>query len=110
AGSGLTQTMTFTFADPRGADDLDVVNILINNFLDGRNACYLAYSRPANVLYLVNDAGTALLPGVVLNGSGSTGNSQCSISVAGTPTTSGNTLTLTLGVTFSASFAGNKVV
>ena len=53
--------MTFTFSDPDGFQDLDVVNILINNFLDGRNACYLAYSRSAGVLYLVNDAGTALL-------------------------------------------------
>jgi len=101
-GSGTSQTMTFTFQDSRGWQDLDVVNILINNALDGRNACYLAYSRPLNVLYLVNDAGTGLLT--------STANSQCTVSVVGTPSGSGNTLTLTLSLSFSSSFAGNQIV
>jgi len=111
SGTGFSQTMTFTFSDARGWQDLDVVNILINNFLDGRNACYLAYSRPQNVLYLVNDAGTALLPGVVLSGAGgSTSNGQCSVTASGAPSGSGDTLTLMLAVTFSASFAGNKVI
>src|SRR5262245_56290811 len=63
-----SQTYTFTFSDPNGYQDLSVVNVLINRFLDGRNGCYLAYSRPNNVLYLVNDSGTALLSGRVLNG------------------------------------------
>jgi len=112
AGSGVIETMTFTFADPRGYTDLGVVNILINNFLDGRFACYLAYSQPQNVLYLVNDTGTALLNGLVLNGSpGSVSNSQCTINSMGSAATgAGNGLTLTLNVTFGAGFAGNKVV
>jgi hypothetical protein len=59
-----------------------VVNILIHNSLDGRNSCYLAYNRPANTLFLVNDAGTALLPGLTLNGEGSTNNSQRTVSGA----------------------------
>ncbi|SPF52305.1 hypothetical protein SBA4_50008 [Candidatus Sulfopaludibacter sp. SbA4] len=69
AGSAQNQSLVFTFSDPRGWQDLDVVNVLINNFLDGRQSCYLAYSRPLNTLYLVNDTGTALLPGLELNGS-----------------------------------------
>src|SRR6185295_19392628 len=56
-GAGSSRTFTFTFNDTKGYQDLGVLNILINDFLDGRNACYLAYSRPAGVLYLVNDAG-----------------------------------------------------
>jgi len=36
-------------------------HILLNDFLDGRHACYLAYARSINVLYLVNDAGDGLL-------------------------------------------------
>ncbi len=110
SGSGLGQTMTFTFDDPRGWQDLNVVNILIGSFLDGRNACYLAYSRPLGVLYLVNDPGTALLPGVALNGQGSVSNSQCTIGTGSLALGNGNTLTLTLAVNFSPSFAGNKVV
>jgi hypothetical protein len=110
-GNIVPEIMTFTFSDPRGYQDLDVVNILINNFLDGRQACYLAYSRSINVLYLVNDAGTALLPGLVLNGqSGSVSNSQCTVNGSSSYATgTGNTLTLNLSLNFLASFGGNKV-
>ncbi|SPF44420.1 hypothetical protein SBA4_3210023 [Candidatus Sulfopaludibacter sp. SbA4] len=111
AGAGTSQTFVFTFSDQNGWQDLEVVDILINNYLDGRNACYLAYSRSAGALYLVNDPGTALLPGLVLNASGITGNSQCTVTGAGSAASgSGNTLTLTLSLTFGASFAGNKVM
>jgi hypothetical protein len=111
SGTDQSQVMTFTFSDPRGWQDLDVVNVLVNTFLDARNACYVAYSRTAGVLYLVNDAGGALLPGLVLDGSGSTANSQCSVAGVGSSASgSGNTLTLTLPLSFSTSFAGNKVV
>src|SRR6185369_364477 len=65
-GSGSAQPFTFTFNDTKGFQDLGVLNILINNFLDGRNACYLAYSRPGAVLYLVSDAGGGLSPGLAL--------------------------------------------
>jgi len=88
-----------------------VANILINNFLDGRSACYLAYSLPLNVLYLVADDGITLLFGNVLTSSGSTGNSQCTVSWGNAPLSGdGNTLTLTLTIAFSAGFAGNKVI
>jgi len=110
-GGGASQSMVFTFNDPRGWQDLDVVNILINNFLDGRQACYLAYSRTSGVLYLVPDAGGGLLPALALGSSNSTANSQCSVAGAGSfANGSGNTLTLTLNISFSGSFAGNKVV
>lgn len=111
SASGLTQTYTFSFSDPDGATDLGVVNILINDFLDGNSACYLAYARSINVLYLVNDAGNALLPGLVLNGAGSVGNSQCSVAGAGSSVSaSGNTLQLTLAMTFSQSFQGRRII
>ena len=110
AAAGLSQTFTFTFADSDG--DLDVVNVLFNDFLDGRRACYLAYSRPAGVLYLVDDAGGGLLPGLVLNGSGSVGNGQCTIAGAGSSAVyGGTTLTLTLVISFNqTSFAGDRVI
>jgi hypothetical protein len=104
-------TYVFTFNDTNGVSDLGVVNMLINNFLDGRYACYLAYSRPLNVLYLMNDPGTALLPGITLGGSGSLGNSQCVVNSAGSSAVaSGNALTLTLNMSFPSSFAGNRVI
>jgi hypothetical protein len=110
-GSGFGQTFTFTFLNATGFQNLGVVNILINNFLDGGNACYLAYSQPLNTIYLVNDPGNALLPGLVMNGSGSVGNSQCTVIGAGsTAVGNGNILTLTLDLSFGASFAGDKVI
>jgi len=109
-GSGLSSTVTFTFTDPRGWQDLDAVDVLIASALDGRHACYLAYSRTAGVLYLVDDAGTALSPGLVLNAPGTVANSQCTVSGPGSSASgSGSTLTVTLNLSFSASFAGNQV-
>ena len=109
-GSGAGGTFTFTFTDTNGANDLGVMNILVNDWLDGRHACYLAYARGNNTLYLMNDNGDGLLPGKVLNGTGSLGNSQCTVSGVGSSATpSGNTLTLTLNMTFGGGFAGNRV-
>ena len=112
--TGANQSYVFQFADTFGAVDLTVVNVLINNYLDGRRGCYVAYAQQSNALYLVNDAGDAGGPyaGVlVLNGSGSIGNSQCTISgVGSSAVVSGNTLALTLNMSFTAAFGGNRVV
>jgi len=61
---------------------------------------------------LVDDAGDAGGPyqGMVLPGSGSVSNSQCTISGTGSSVSgSGNTLTLKLAVTFATSFAGDRL-
>jgi len=112
AGIGSSQTITVTFNAPGGYQTLDVVNVLINTALDARQACYLAYSRPSNTLYIVADSGDATqISGRVMNGTGSVGNSQCTVALAGSSAAaSGNTLTLVLNVSFAASFGGNKVV
>lgn len=111
AASGTQQTFTFTYNDEDGGNDLGVVNVLIAPFLDGRNACYLAYDRPSNNLFLVNNVGDNVTA-MVLNGSGSTSNSQCTIVGAGSSAVvTGNTLTLTLVIQFNATtFAGRKVL
>jgi len=94
----------------KGVQDLGVENILINNFIDGRHACYLAYARPLNVLYLVNDTGDALLPGQSLATSGSLSNSQCTVSWASAAANAaGTNLALTLTIAFNALFGGNRV-
>ena len=110
-GDGSNATYSFQFFDPGGWHALTVVDVLVNSFLDGRQACYIAYSIPNNVLYLVPDSGGGLLPGLVLNGSGSTNNSRCTVSGAGSSASgNGNTLTLTLNLSFSSSFGGYKVI
>ena len=113
--AGTTQTFTVTYSDPDGAVDLASVEVLINNFLDGRSSCYLAYNIPSDTLYLVADNGDAAHPmGMLLiNGSGGAlQNSQCTVTWLGSSAVfNNNELTLTLALTFSSSaFHGNKVV
>jgi len=114
SGSGASQIYTFTFSDSNGWQDLGVVDLLMNSFLNGRNACYIAYSAPSNTLYLVDDAGDAGGPfagTLVLPGNGTISNSQCTINGTGSSAVgSGNTLTLTLNMSFAGSFVGNRIL
>jgi streptogramin lyase len=111
---GIDQPITFTITDTSGYTNLGVVNVLINGFIDGIGACYVAYVESTNTLYLVDDGGDAGGPfagSMVLNGSGSIKNSQCRIDGAGSSATgSGNTLTLTLDFFFYEGFFGNQAV
>jgi hypothetical protein len=116
-GSGSTQSFTFTFTDPNGYSDLQVLDVLVNNYLDGIGACYLAFvpqSSTSGYLYLVDDAGDGgYVAGTpLLFPSGSTlHNSQCSIiGSSSSMAASGDTLTLTLDIAFAPGFAGNKIV
>jgi len=117
AGSGTTGTLAFTFADTGGWQDLSVVDVLIRDVLDGRQACYVAFvpsTASSGSVFLVDDTGDAGGPysGMVLPGSGSVFNSQCSITGAGSSVVANgsNGLTLTLALTFAPGFAGNKVI
>jgi streptogramin lyase len=115
SGTALSQVFGVRFFDAAGTMNLSVVNVLINSFLDGRSACYLAYVVSTNTLYLVDDAGNAGGPfagSMVLNGAaGSIENSQCRIDGAGSLANStGGTLVLTLNATFKAAFAGNRIM
>jgi len=112
--AGTAQSFTLTLTDSNGAADIGIVNLLIDNFLDGRQSCYLAYVVSTNTLLLVDDAGDAGGPfagSMVLNGSGAIHNSQCNVNGAGSsPVLSANNLTLTLNITFKASFTGNRIL
>jgi hypothetical protein len=108
-----SQSYTFTFTDTSGGLDIAVATALINGTLDGRQACYLAFvpSGPAaGEVFLVNDAASSY-QGLVLPGLGSIANSQCSIAATGSSAkVSGNTLTLTLAITFTPAFTGNRII
>jgi hypothetical protein len=116
AGSGPSQTFTFAYSDSAGAQNLGVVNVLINNALDGRHACYIAFvpsGANSGSVFLVDDAGDAGGPyqGMTLPGTGSVQNSQCSIDgSASFAASSGNVLSLTLAIMFSPGFAGNSIL
>jgi len=103
---------TFTFSDTNGQADIAVANVLIASAIDGRHACYIAFVPATSSVLLVDDAGDAGGPyqGIVLPASGSISNGQCTIDGAGSSVSvSGNTLALTLAITFSQSFAGNRL-
>ena len=113
--SGTAQQLSVTLNDAKGAGDFGVIDVLINHFLDGRQACYVAYVASSKSLILIDDAGEAGGPyagSMPLNGgSGSIQNGQCMISSAGSSVTPGvNTLMLTLNVTFTSAFTGNRVI
>jgi hypothetical protein len=113
AGSGSSKTFTLRFSHPGGFQNLGVLNVLINKALDGGRACYLAYSQPAGVLFVVKDAGpdAGLSEPLVLGSTGNVSNSQCQVNGVGSSAVgSGNVLTLTLNITFRPAFAGNHVV
>ena len=114
AGSGLTQTFTFTFQDTKGYADLYVLDVLISTFLDGQTACYFALAptgATTGYIYLVDDAGDGGYAGapMPLPSNSIVQNSQCAINGTGSSiSASGNTLTLTLAITFKPAFVGNK--
>ncbi len=113
-GTGSSKVFSVHFRAPGGLASLGVVNLLINNALNGDAACYVAYSRPLRVLYLVNDGGPAsgLSPGLTLGGSGTLANTQCTIFGTGSSAveTGGDTLQLNLNIGFGSGFAGNRLV
>ncbi len=100
SGSGLTQTFTATYSDAAGASVLNRRLFLINSALVGAGACYV--QADATGIYLVNDAGSAILAGTLTN-------NQCTVSDAGSGiSNSGLISTVTFAITFKASFAGPK--
>jgi len=115
AGSGSAGAFTFTFSDSAGFQSLTVVDVLINNALDGRQACYVAFvpsGANSGSVYLVDNGGDAGGPysGMTLPGSQTVSNGQCTITGTGSSvSSSGNSVTLTLAITFASGFAGNKL-
>jgi large repetitive protein len=72
------------------------------------NACMLYYNVAINQVNLLNDGATAWLPATP-EAAKTLQNSQCSLNVAATTIAlSGNTLTLSLAMTFQPSYAGAK--
>lgn len=115
-GSASSGVFTFKFIDPNGYQNLSPVDVIFNNVLDGRSACYIAIvpSGPNSAsVFLVDNAGDAGGPfaGLVVPGFGSVSNNQCTINAAASAILgTGDTLTVTLALSFSTGFAGSKVV
>jgi hypothetical protein len=112
AGSGATQNFALQYSDSLGATDLSTTWVWFTANFSGSsaNSCMLYYARASNQLNLLNDAGSAWMPGTP-GASGTISNSQCSVNLASaTVGLSGANLTLTLPVTFTASYVGTKSI
>jgi hypothetical protein len=106
SASGTTDTVTLTYADANGFTDIAGAGALINTALDGTNACWFYYDRADGTLWLASDntaSWTALPPG------GTVQNRQCAIRSA-TVTGSGSTFSLTVAITYSATFTGARTI
>jgi len=109
SGTGATQQFTFTASSPYGFGNLADVYALFNTSVSVANACYIRYSRPSNLLYLADNAGTGWGSGITPGSSGSASNSQCGISGTGASVSGiGNQLAVTVPVTFQTAFSGLK--
>ena len=111
SGSGMTSTFIMRYGDTSGAGDLSWAMVLLTSraLPSSTGSCWLAYSRPNNMLALSNDAATSwsfgsLASGQVLQ------NGQCSVILNSSVTAVGigNALTLTVPVTFKNIFPGIK--
>ena len=112
-GTGNTQTFTLVYSSLAGAADLSSAWVWFTaNFNGGSaNSCMAYYDRAANQLKLLNDAGATWMSAIIGTAGTTLQNSQCSLDVANsTAVGAGNTLTLTLPVTFKPPFAGSRGV
>jgi hypothetical protein len=108
--SGSSQTFVFTATDTDGYSDMKSLDILFNSSFTGLSGCWLYFDRAANTLALATDDESAWNQSP-LSTPNSLQNSQCRASWSNQSpvvTASGNTVTLSLAMTFFGSFAGNQ--
>ena len=89
--------LAITITDTAGVADVGIVDILINRSLDARSACYLAYSRALNVLYLVGDDGVSL---VAVPVGKSVSNGQCQVDGWSAPVSTSGVVNISTQVTY----------
>lgn len=106
-GPGRTAMVDVSVADPNGARDLQLVQVLVNHELNGAHACYVSYDVADDRLWLIGDGGRGSA------GSGHPGdhltlsNSQCSIALEhAVSTLEEKTLSLRMPVALDHSFTG----
>ncbi|HYL78224.1 MAG TPA: hypothetical protein VEU96_28675, partial [Bryobacteraceae bacterium] len=110
SGSGSAQTFTFTFSDANGASNIVSTQIVVGSQLATAGTCYLYYATKATMIYLATDV-ASFSDGSTLGAAGTMQNSQCTLNPgASSVSLSGNTLTLTLVLSFKPAFTGAKNV
>ena len=112
SGSTSNAVLRYTFQDATNALNLQTAWALINTAIDGRGACYAAYYRPGNLVFLYPDNGDgSQATSMVLTGNNTISNSQCTINAAGSlVSVVGNQMIVNLNTTFKSGFTGPKGV
>lgn len=85
---------------------------MFNTRVTSAGGCYVYYLPSSNTLFLENDGGTGTLTPTVTPGtSQQVSNSQCILKGSGSSVSqSGNNLSLSVALTFSGTFTGQKNV
>jgi hypothetical protein len=110
SGKGSTQTFTLVTSDAGGFSDITALYFVVNSSWTAPS-CFIEFDTGVRRLLLMNDAGSAWLPGTTLGSSAGVSNSQCTLNAAQSSMSgSGNLLTLNLSLSFGAGFAGQKTV
>ena len=86
--------------------------VLINDALDGRGACYIAYYRPGNQVFLVPDNGDgSQATSMILTGNDTLANRQFTVSAQGSSVTvNGAQVMISLPITLKPGSQGRKAV
>lgn len=111
SGSGASQSFTFTIAENGGQSFLWAAAMLFSrssNF-DLNNGCYVVWDRNTGKLALFRDTYTSGSSSFVVGSTATAANSQCTLYGSGSTVVYGaTTITITLNIAFSSSFAGSK--
>ncbi len=111
--TGWAHNFTFTYSDSSGYQNLAGAGALINSSFGGANSCWFYYNQATNQILLASDDSLSwpsmpVSPWGVIS-SQRLSNSQCTIWSAWA-SGSGNTLSLTVTISFNSGFAGAKTV
>jgi hypothetical protein len=106
-GQGSASSFVLVVTAPGGASSLATVQLLIGSSTALASACSVTYIAQQNAFGLTNDAGTGYGAYVSPGQATTISNSQCTLNGTGSSVqVSGNTLTMTVNLQFSAAFAG----
>ena len=111
-GAGRSQAFRVVASHPGGATAIVDVEVLIDEKMTatGSGACWLDVNPLKSVAVRTED-GSDWLPSVRIGSAGSAVNSKCSVDAAGVKVeTKGTELTVTIPVTFAATFQGAKKI
>ncbi len=106
AGTGAGQTFVFTFSDASSANNLAAVAVLFSPSTAYVNACYIVVDRNAGTVALLWDSGLGS-NSKAIGAANVVQNDQCAVG-ANSLTLTGQTLTMTMAVSFTGTFNGIK--